>query len=239
MEGVDTTVWVSESFVSVQGEGKLTGTPSLFIRLSGCNLRCHFCDTPYASWDAVGEHVAVSKLLAQLDAHPRVGHVVLTGGEPMLAKGIDALVRACKARGLHVTIETAGSVWPNAVDVADGVDLWSISPKLASSAPAASTGWRERHEAARVADDVLKRMLAAPGDHQLKFVAGTAADLKEIDAWVDRLGARAEDVLIMPEGVSVEALDAAARWLVPAVIARGWRYADRLHIRLFGHTPGT
>jgi 7-carboxy-7-deazaguanine synthase len=63
--------------------------------------------------------------------------------------------------------------------------------------------------------------------------------LQEIDAWVERLEARPEDVLVMPEGISVEALNAVSRWLVPAVIERGWRYADRLHIRLFGHTPGT
>jgi 7-carboxy-7-deazaguanine synthase len=237
MEGADTTVWVSESFVSVQGEGKLTGTPSLFIRLSGCNLRCHFCDTPYASWEPVGEQVSIARLLATLDDHPRVRHAVLTGGEPMLAKNFDALVRACHARGLHVTIETAGTVWPASLAVA--AELWSISPKLASSAPPAASGWRERHEAARVADTVLKKMLAAPGDHQLKFVAGSEADLQEIDAWVERLEARPEDVLVMPEGISVEALNAVSRWLVPAVIERGWRYADRLHIRLFGHTPGT
>jgi len=227
-----TTLWIAETFVSVQGEGKLAGVPSLFVRTSGCNLRCHFCDTPYSSWDASGEHRAIEAILAPLDAHPAVKHAVVTGGEPMIAKGVEALVAALKARGLHVTVETAGTHF-----LPLPVDLWSVSPKLASSAPDAASGWRERHEATRVRDDVVRAMMQ--GEHQLKFVAGRPADLEEIAAWVARLGASPEHVLVMPEGISNAMLDAVARWLVPAVIARGWRYCDRLHIRLFGHTAGT
>ncbi len=227
-----TSLWISEVFVSVQGEGKLSGMPSLFIRTSGCNLRCHFCDTPYTSWHARGEHLDLDALLAPLERFPRVAHAVVTGGEPMIAKGIEALIQALKDRGLHVTIETAGTAY-----LPLPVDLWSISPKLASSAPPIESGWRERHLAARVNDAVLKQMMR--DEHQLKFVAGRPADLDEIHAWVTRLGAVADNVLVMPEGVSVAELDAVAAWLVPAVIERGWRYCDRLHIRLFGHTPGT
>jgi 7-carboxy-7-deazaguanine synthase len=227
-----TTLWIAEAFVSLQGEGKLTGTPSLFIRTSGCNLRCHFCDTPFTSWDAVGEHRSIAELLAPLEEQAGVRHAVVTGGEPMIAKGIDALVDALKERGLHVTIETAGTAF-----VPLPIDLWSVSPKLASSAPAADSGWRERHEATRVRDDVIRAMMR--GEHQLKFVAGQPADLEEIAAWVERLEADPGNVLVMPEGTSAAALDRVATWLVPAVIARGWRYCDRLHIRLFGHTPGT
>jgi 7-carboxy-7-deazaguanine synthase len=227
-----TTLWISESFVSVQGEGKLAGTPSLFIRTSGCNLRCRFCDTPYASWDPVGEHLGIAELLAPLEAHPRLRHVVVTGGEPMVAKGIGALVTALAERDLHITVETAGTVYQPLP-----VDLWSVSPKLASSAPDEASGWRQQHEATRVRDDVVRAMMR--GEHQLKFVAGRPADLEEIAAWAERLGAHPENLLVMPEGTSVAELDAVAKWLVPEVIARGWRFSDRLHIRLFGHTRGT
>ena len=226
------TLWIAETFVSVQGEGKLAGVPSLFVRTSGCNLRCHFCDTPYASWTASGEHRTIDDLLKPLETRPGVRHVVVTGGEPMIAKGIEALVGELARRGLHVTIETAGTHY-----LPLPVDLWSVSPKLASSAPDAASGWRERHEATRVRDDVIQAMMR--GEHQLKFVAGAPADLDEIAAWVERVGASPDNVLIMPEGTSIEALNAVAKWLVPAVIERGWRFADRLHIRLFGHTPGT
>lgn len=227
-----TSLWIAETFVSVQGEGKLSGVPSLFIRTSGCNLRCHFCDTPYSSWEATGEQRTIESLLAPLDAHPGVKHAVVTGGEPLIAKGIEALIAALKARDMHITVETAGTHF-----VPLPVDLWSVSPKLASSAPVAASGWRERHEATRVRDDVVRAMMQ--GQHQLKFVAGKPDDLIEIESWVARLGAAPDNILVMPEGISNAALDAVARWLVPAVIERGWRYCDRLHIRLFGHTPGT
>jgi 7-carboxy-7-deazaguanine synthase len=228
----DATLWIAETFVSIQGEGRLTGTPSLFIRTSGCNLRCHFCDTPYTSWQARGEHLAIDALLAPLDEHPRVAHAVVTGGEPMIAKNVEALVGALKDRGLHVTIETAGTAY-----LPLPTDLWSISPKLSSSAPPFETSWRDRHNATRVNNAVIERMMR--DEHQLKFVAGSARDVVEIAHWVERLSAAPDNVMVMPEGTSVEELDAVARWLAPEVIARGWRYCDRLHIRLFGHTPGT
>jgi 7-carboxy-7-deazaguanine synthase len=228
-----TSLWIAETFLSVQGEGLLAGVPSLFIRTSGCNLRCHFCDTPYTSWHATGDSRPLSSILAWVDAHPHVRHVVVTGGEPVLAVGIEALIDGLRARQRHITVETAGTVWKPL-----SVDLWSISPKLASSAPRDDAdGWRARHEATRHAPEVLAQMLAAP--HQLKFVAGHPGDLDEIARLVGHLGASPERVLVMPEGTSIAALDEVARWLVPAVIARGWRYCDRLHIRLFGHTPGT
>lgn len=233
-----TTMWIAETFVSVQGEGKLAGVPSLFVRTSGCNLRCWFCDTPFSSWDARGEQRTIGSLLAPLDAFPGVRHAVVTGGEPLIAKHLEELLFALKARGVHITIETAGTVAPT-FDPAL-VDLWSVSPKLASSTPdAAQAGvaWRERHEATRVNDAAILAMMRR--EHQLKFVAGAPDDLDAIAAWTARLGADPDNVLVMPEGTSVAQLDAVARWLVPAVIARGWRYCDRLHIRLFGHTPGT
>jgi 7-carboxy-7-deazaguanine synthase len=227
------SLWISETFLSIQGEGLLAGVPSLFIRTSGCNLRCHFCDTPYTSWEATGEQRSLASLLAWVDAHPHVRHVVVTGGEPVIAVGIEALIEALQARDLHITVETAGTVWKPLP-----VDLWSISPKLASSAPRDDAqGWRARHLATRYAPEVLRAMMGST--YQLKFVAGSLEDLDDIAAIVADLGAARDRVLVMPEAISVEALDETSRWLVPAVIARGFRYCDRLHIRLFGHTRGT
>jgi 7-carboxy-7-deazaguanine synthase len=226
---------IAETFVSVQGEGILAGTPSLFIRTAGCNLRCRFCDTPYTSWQSVGTPMAVAELLGLLEAHPTVGHVVLTGGEPLIAKGGSALVEALATRGYHITVETAGTVfapWP--------VQLWSVSPKLASSTPGPEHDpWSARHESLRIQPDVLSAFASHGVAVQWKFVVGTEADLAEVDALVATLGLARRDVLLMPEGTDVTALDAVARWLVPACIARGMRYCDRLHIRLFGHTRGT
>src|SRR5690606_37742531 len=98
---------IAETFTSLQGEGRLTGTRSFFIRTSGCNLRCWFCDTPYASWQPEGEMQSVDALVtAAIESGCQ--HIVLTGGEPLLPEASAELVRCLRAAALHVTIETAG-----------------------------------------------------------------------------------------------------------------------------------
>src|SRR5258707_4376928 len=82
------TVKIAEIFYSVQGEGALVGVPSIFIRTSGCNLRCVWCDTPYTSWRPEGDDLALAEILARVGAYPQARHVVLTGGEPLIATGI-------------------------------------------------------------------------------------------------------------------------------------------------------
>ena len=113
----------------MQGEGLLTGTPSVFVRASGCNLRCWFCDTPYASWTPEGEDLSVDEILAQVERHD-CRHVVITGGEPMLFAELIPLTAALRAAGRHITIETAGTLY-----LPVQCDLMSISPKLANSTP--------------------------------------------------------------------------------------------------------
>ena len=82
---------ISEIFYSIQGEGMLAGTPSVFVRSSGCNLRCAWCDTPYASWQPEGEELALEEILARV-ARYRAHYVVVTGGEPMIAPGAPAMI---------------------------------------------------------------------------------------------------------------------------------------------------
>ena len=86
------TLFISEIFASVQGEGSLTGVPSVFVRTSGCNLRCDWCDTPYTSWEPEGQHMTVDQVVDQIESHRPIRHSVLTGGEPMIAPHIGALV---------------------------------------------------------------------------------------------------------------------------------------------------
>jgi len=229
---VSVTLTISEIFSSIQGEGLLTGMPSVFVRTSGCNLRCSWCDTPYTSWTPEGEAMSLADILRAVDAHPSVGHVVLTGGEPMIAKGASILVSALQKKGYHVTVETAGTVWQEM-----SPDLWSISPKLANSTPPEEP-WRTRHDGRRLAEDVIAQMMAS-APYQLKFVVAEPADLDELAPLVARLGAEASRVLLMPEGRDVARLDAVASWLVKACMERGFRFCDRMHVRLFGDTRGT
>jgi len=231
---------VSETFVSLQGEGKLTGVPSWFLRTSGCNLRCAWCDTPYASWRPEGTRRPVTDLIAEArDANVR--HAVLTGGEPMLFAALVPLSRALRSAGVHVTIETAGTLAPSPLPYCD---LWSISPKLAHSTPRndprdPSGAWTLRHEQRRLNLPALQALLNAPGDHQLKFVVAGDGDLDEIDGLLAQLtGWTPPDILLMPEGTAPPE-PARKRAVSDLCLRRGFRYCPRLHIELYGNTRGT
>lgn len=222
---------ISEIFRSVQGEGIWLGVPSVFVRVSGCNLRCVWCDTPYASWRPEGpvrsvEHVA-REVLALGDRH-----VVLTGGEPLLFPGVAELATKLRAEGRVITVETAGTV-----DLDVAVDLMSISPKLAHSTP--DGPWAAAHERRRLDFGVLER-LRTRHDCQFKFVVKDVGDFAEIDAIMAALGpVEPERILVMPEGVAPEVVREGMHRLLPETILRGWRLSPRLHIDLFGDTRGT
>lgn len=227
---------IAEIFHSIQGEGSLTGVPSVFIRTSGCNLRCSWCDTPYASWQPEGEERSVAEVLERALAYP-ARHFVLTGGEPMVARGLPELAAGLRAAGGHVTIETAGTVAPG--DIA--CDLASLSPKLANSTPPAEAGaWVERHERTRLQPEVLRAWLRH-ADHQLKFVVRSRADLPEIDTLLADLAhpIPPHKILLMPEGTSQATLDARHAEIVEICKERGFRFCQRLHVQLFGHRRGT
>ncbi|MFZ9920751.1 MAG: 7-carboxy-7-deazaguanine synthase QueE [Terrimicrobiaceae bacterium] len=229
---------ISEIFYSVQGEGELTGVPSVFIRTSGCNLRCRWCDTPYASWNPEGTEMSVAQILAEVEKHP-AAHVVLTGGEPMVARGIHELAAALRALGKHITIETAGTVTPGGI----ACDLASISPKLADSTPAPGSiepAWIERHEKSRCRPEILREWLTAY-PFQLKFVVSSEADLPEIHALLAATGhpVSPSKILLMPEGTDPATIDSRCDMLVGLCLRHGHRLCDRLHIRLFGNTRGT
>lgn len=222
---------IAEVFGSVQGEGHWAGVPSVFVRLSGCNLRCQWCDTPYASWNPEGPVMTVDEVVQWVG---RFGSrdVVVTGGEPMLFPGCVDLTRELAGRGYRVTVETAGTV-----DLTVHADLMSISPKLAHSTPEGE--WSERHEALRWQPAVV-RSLMSRYEYQLKFVVASPADVSEIESCLAELGeVDPRLVLVMPEGRDSLALWSKARELVPVCLAKGWRLAPRMQIDLFGDTRGT
>lgn len=229
---------ISEIFYSIQGEGELTGVPTVFIRTSGCNLRCRWCDTPYASWKPEGEEMGIEEILSEVKKLP-ARHCVLTGGEPMVARGIKELAAALRAEGLHITIETAGTLPPEGI----ACDLASLSPKLSNSTPSANEidqAWIERHEQTRLRPEILRAWLEA-GNYQLKFVYTQPSDLIEIDTLMESIGIPVppSKILLMPEGTDEAHIAARQMELLSLCTQRGNRYCDRLHIRLFGNTKGT
>jgi 7-carboxy-7-deazaguanine synthase len=226
---------ISEIFYSIQGEGRLAGTPSVFIRTSGCNLRCVWCDTPYTSWRPEGSSWPIEKILRLVEKQP-TRHVVITGGEPLLTGAIEVLTQELKRRKKHITIETAGTIFKPVY-----CDLISLSPKLANSTPRR----RERgkfarmHEERRLNLPVLQRYLDSY-DYQLKFVVESRKDFAEIRALLDRLNnVDSGRVMIMAQGTSKKQLAAKARWIAGDCLRYGFGYTPRLHIELFGNRRGT
>jgi 7-carboxy-7-deazaguanine synthase len=223
-------VKIAEIFYSIQGEGALIGTPSVFIRTSGCNLRCAWCDTPYTSWAPEGEERSVDSIVEEVDRFG-ASHVVLTGGEPMIAPEIEELTHRLRQ---HVTIETAGTV-----DAHVRCDLMSISPKLANSTPHDRDGgrWAAQHERLRYQLEVLKR-LTQLYSYQLKFVIVDPADLAQVRTIVEAIGAAKSRVVLMPEGVDAPVLAERGRWLAEISKREGFRFSPRLHIDLWGNRRG-
>ncbi len=232
-----------EIFASLQGEGPAIGRPSAFVRLSGCNLRCRWCDTPY-TWNFEGtpgghrearqyqrarEEVALSvDEVADRVAALGVAALVLTGGEPMLQqRSLAALWPALESRSLAVTVdvETNGTVKPlPAFDAT--VDRYVVSPKLPGAGPQPT--------------DPLGRLDAFAADPRVSFklVVGDAADLAAVDALVGRLGLSPSRIWLMAEGDTIERLDAGASAVAAAALKRGYNFSDRLHLRLYGAGRG-
>jgi 7-carboxy-7-deazaguanine synthase len=164
----------------------------------------------------------------------KASHVVITGGEPMIAPQIVELTEQMRAAGLHVTIETAGTVYAPVV-----CDLMSISPKLANSTPVGRDGgrWAAQHDRLRFQPEVLRR-LTTDYPFQLKFVVSSPEDLAEIEVVREACGARPRDVILMPEGTGRETLRERARWIAEICKETGYRLSPRLHVDLWGDRRG-
>jgi len=225
---------IAEIYKSLQGEGFLTGTESIFIRTSGCNLRCWFCDTPYASWKPEGDDLSVRDILKQIQQLD-CGHIVLTGGEPMLPAESIPLCEALRATGKHITIETAGTLY-----LPLEADLMSISPKLSNSTPttAVSPSWIERHQQTRHRPQVIRQLLEEYA-YQLKFVIDTPDDCEEVQAYLVELpGIERSRVMMMPQGTDVEMLERIGQWLEPYCQQEGFVFCARRQFEWFGLARG-
>lgn len=192
---------VTEIFTSIQGETSWVGMPTTFVRLTGCNLRCNWCDTEYAFHG--GEKRELGSILEE-SARWGTSVVCVTGGEPLLQEECPALVSGLCDRGFQVLVETSGSrsidlVDPRAVAIVDvkppgsgeaASNLWENLPKLRSRDELKFVlGGREDYEWAR---DVLARH-GLGGTRTISFnPAWGLVDPKELATWIveDRLPVR-------------------------------------------------
>lgn len=235
----------AEIFRSIQGEGPMAGRDRAFIRLSGCNLHCRWCDTAY-TWNWIGTpfahdtapKYAPAQEMVKLDVADAAARVlalgaegvVITGGEPLMQRaGLIALIDVLKAGAprTRVEIETNGSITPDA-DLASRVDLFVVSPKLAHSG---------NEDALALRPDALNAFAALEHAYY-KFVCQTPTDVALAAALATRHAIPARRVSVMPEGVTSETLRARLPALSDAARTHGFAVSDRLHIHQFGQKRG-
>lgn len=249
---------------TIQGEGKLAGTPSLFIRLASCNLRCIWqmddgsfcrCDTVYASFHPDDKKSWDTDEIVALVRHNigKMEHVVITGGEPLLQKkGVAELCKKLKDQlKVHITIETNGTLFDE--ELASYIDLYSISPKLSNSVPSTEklafynekeTGASKFHHEVRKNIEALQSYIDYSyknnKDMQLKFVVGRKTDANEIvEEYVKELeNVKKQDVLLMPLGATHKQIEKSNPLVLQMCLQHGWKYSPRIHIEIFGSKQG-
>ena len=179
---------VSEIFYSIEGEGIEIGRPEVFVRLSGCNLRCVWCDTKYAWYN--GKEMSVDEIIREIKRYP-CKNVSITGGEPLLQKDeLLELIRKLKKMGYWVQINTNGTIFDK--EIFELVDLITMDCKCPSS------GMKSDLE-------VLKRTKKNFKDKvQFKFVISNEEDYKLAEKLVKNLLEDALSIVFQPEWESVD-----------------------------------
>ncbi len=218
---------VNEIFHSIQGEGTLAGTPSVFIRLAGCPVGCKWCDTKYAWETGEGEELPIPEIVNRI-VHWPCRYVVITGGEPMVNPQLPDLAKALKERNKHITIETAGIKFVAGL----ACDLMSVSPKLSNSTQSGGAS-----PALQYISSVRQLIRRYP--YQLKFVVDSPDDLPEIQRTIEQIGGvSAEKVMLMPQAKTRDELIAKSPMVAQMCKETGYVFCQRLHILLYDGAKG-
>ncbi len=221
-------------FYTVQGEGTYNGRPAVFVRLSGCNLRCEWrnsdgsttrCDTPYSSFEPEENRRATRDVVVQVSNHS-CQHVVITGGEPFVQEAVTNLIDSLVDLGSYVTVETNGTIFRKT-----RAQFISISPKLSSSCNPRE--WNAKRLAPKAIKSFIKHH-----DYQIKFVIHVPEDLQEIFAFRDSFDIPNEKIYLMPQGIEHEDLKKRGRWVVELCKQNRFNFCPRTHIELWGNRRG-
>lgn len=239
-----------EIFHTIQGEGVSVGAPAVFIRSSRCNLHCVWCDTDH-TWNFEGtpwphekdsvpgyakhRKADVTFEIDPAEAAERVmafgcSRTVITGGEPLLQeKAFLEMIGHIRSRQPEhqFEVETNGTRIPSPA-FHEAVDQFNVSPKLANAGMPGTL---------RLNGPALAFLANSPKTW-FKFVVAEPADLKEIESLISSNHIPRQRVLLMPEGRTPSELDRSSIWLAETCRDRGFRFCDRLHIRLWGDKRG-
>lgn len=207
---------LTEIFLSVQGEARAVGWPTVFVRLTGCPLRCQYCDTAYAFHG--GDWWEIDAILAEVARHG-VRHVCVTGGEPLAQKRCLALLeRLCEA-GYEVSLETSGAI-----------DIAGVDPRVSRVVDLKTPGSKE------MARNRLENLPLLTARDQLKFVLCDRADYDWARGMVAEHGlADRCEVLFSPSQAQLPAREL-AEWIIADRLPV--RFQLQLHKVLWGDTPG-
>jgi len=211
------TLRINEIFFSLQGETSTVGLPTVFVRLTGCPLRCHYCDTAYAFHD--GSVMPLASILAQVSAH-RSRHVTVTGGEPLAQPNcLPLLAQLCDA-GYQVSLETSGAM-----------DISGVDPRVTVILDLKTPGSGECDR------NLLGNISRLESKDEVKFVICDRRDYDWARAQLDQydLASRVREVLFSP---SFEQLDyrSLADWIVADSLPV--RMQLQLHKIIWGDEPG-
>lgn len=238
---------ISEIFYSIQGEGKRSGIPSVFIRTNFCNLRCRFtggnlCDTAYTSWNPEDEYnrgiMSIGEILEECKKYP-VKEAVITGGEPsMQAEELAELCKQLKDTGYFITLETNGTIFGNFVEF---IDLMSVSPKMSNSVPY-GTEFEKMHEKNRIDMNALIQIqenhIKGKYDIQWKFVVSEEKDIPAILTLQKKIGFSNKDIYLMPEGITENQLNEKRSLVAELCKKYKCNYSDRLHLLIWKDKRG-
>lgn len=242
-------ILVSEIFGAIQGEGPNTGKPSIFIRLAGCNLACHWCDAWYTwNWEGTDfKHLTQPKVDPKVEIHKyteeafrkafldiykegRYNHVVLTGGEPLIQQKNEILLELLDMLSIELTpveVETNGTIRPT--EEFDAlIDYYDVSPKLENS-----NNVKKLRERPRVYE-----FFAGNPKAVFKYVICDEKDLKEVRQLAKDYNIKCDQIYLMPEGVTQEEIQPKLQWLSEICKKEGYRLTSRLQVTTYGNRRG-